>query len=678
MMLRISLLSSCALLVLAPGSVWAETYSDGVEIKAEDPVAAVEDVVVFGRGERRIGAAIAASEGAVAGADLSVRPILRTAELIEAVPGLIATQHSGSGKANQYFLRGFNLDHGTDFSLTIDDVPMNFRTHGHGQGYLDVGGLIPDVIRRIDYRKGPYRADVGDFALVGLGQITTLDRFEAGFVSAEVGDFDWKRIAAGGSVQVAGGDLLLAAEGKTYDGPWQLPESLRHSSAYGKFTRETPIGTLRVSLSVYDATWKPTEQIPDRAIGNEVKDAYGAIDTSLTGRTERQIVSVRLNGDNWRATAYAQHYDWAMISNFTFFLEDPVNGDELEQAETLMTYGGRLERTFSLADDLSITAGVEGRYDAISKVGLYQTVAGERFDTRGEFAVDESSAAAYVEATWKPVDRLSLFGGLRADGYRFKTRALSDNAWSGNVSEQLVSPKLGVSYALSSDFAVYGNWGRGFHSNDARGVTAIGDPSPGLVVGEGQEVGLRYERAGLVATANYWGMKVDSELIYVGDAGSVEPSNASRRHGYELTAFWRPRSWLAVDGVWTESNARFVGSPGQDAIPGALDNAGELGVSAIFKRWNAAVRVRHIGPHALVEDNSLRTKPATVVNLRAAWTPGRFETYIDLLNILDTDSKDIEYFYASRLPGEALEGVEGVHSRAMEPRMIRVGFKASF
>jgi outer membrane receptor protein involved in Fe transport len=164
-----------------------------------EPADAVSAVVVFGRAEKRIGKAVAASEGAVAGADLSVRPILRTAELIEAVPGMIATQHSGSGKANQYFLRGFNLDHGTDFSLTLDDVPLNFRTHGHGQGYLDVGGLIPDVIKRIDYRKGPYRADVGDFALVGIAQVTTADRFDAPFVVAEAGAFDWKRLVLAGS-----------------------------------------------------------------------------------------------------------------------------------------------------------------------------------------------------------------------------------------------------------------------------------------------------------------------------------------------------------------------------------------------------------------------------------------------------------------------------------------------
>jgi outer membrane receptor protein involved in Fe transport len=643
-----------------------------------NPKREVEQVVVFGRAEQRIGKAVAASEGAVAGADLSVRPILRTAELFEAVPGMIATQHSGSGKANQYFLRGFNLDHGTDFSLTLDDVPLNFRTHGHGQGYLDVGGLIPDVVKRIDYRKGPYRADVGDFALVGIAQVTTADRFDAPFVVAEAGAFDWKRLVLAGSAPVAGGDALLAIEGKTYDGPWELPEKLRHVSAFGKYARDTPLGVFRASLSIYDATWHPTEQIPERAIGTVVKDAYGALDPDLKGSTEREILTLRLDGADWRATAYVQHYDWAMLSNFTFFLDDPIHGDEVQQTETLFTYGGRVERTFRPAKTLSVTTGVEGRYDDISQVGLFHTENGMRIGERGQFAVDEGSAAAYVEATWRPVERLALFGGLRADGYSFKVRPLTASAWAGKERDSLLSPKVGANFEVADGIALYANWGRGFHSNDARGVTAPVDPAPGLVVGTGQEIGARFERHGLVATANYWTMRVDSELIYVGDAGSVEPSQASKRHGYELTAFWRPEDWLALDGVWTRSWAGFKDSPGADRIPGALDDAGEFGVSVIRPRWNAAVRVRHLGPHALTEDNAVRAKSATVTNLRAAWAPGRYELYGELLNIFDVHKKDVEYFYASRLPGDPPAGVKDVHSRAMEPRMLRVGVKAKF
>src|SRR5262245_37712270 len=223
----------------------------------------LDEVVVFGRGEELIGTADAASEGAVAGADLSVRPMLRVAELLEAVPGMIAAQHSGSGKANQYFLRGFNLDHGTDFTTYVDGMPWNMRSHGHGQGYLDVNGLIPEVVDRIDYRKGPYRADGGDFALAGAAYMTTIDRLAEPFVAVEAGQYGWGRLAGGGTTSLGGGELTGLAQLKTYDGPWQRPENLKHGSLWTKYAQDLDTGRLEVSLSGYHATWHPTEQSPE-------------------------------------------------------------------------------------------------------------------------------------------------------------------------------------------------------------------------------------------------------------------------------------------------------------------------------------------------------------------------------------------------------------------------------
>src|SRR5690606_881076 len=230
----------------------------------------LDEVVVHGRGERLIGTATAASEGAIAGADLAVRPLLRVAELLEAVPGMIAVQHSGSGKANQYFLRGFNLDHGTDFTTLIDDVPMNLRTHGHGQGYLDVNGLMPETVERIDFRKGPYRADLGDNALAGAALIRTVSRFERPFAAFEAGSFGWLRAAGGGTTSLGAGELSLAGQWKTYDGPWELPEDLRHFSGFLKYSMPTASGSFEASLMSYDAKWRPTEQIPERAIGTAI------------------------------------------------------------------------------------------------------------------------------------------------------------------------------------------------------------------------------------------------------------------------------------------------------------------------------------------------------------------------------------------------------------------------
>lgn len=671
---------SCGALALSVPSQAAEENAAGTEAADADGQDAT--IIVYGRGERRIGEAGAASEGGVAGADIEVRPLLRPGELLEATPGLIATQHSGGGKANQFFLRGFNLDHGTDFGVNIDGVPLNFRTHGHGQGYLDVNGLIPETVRRVDYRKGPYRADAGDFSFVGSSTITTHDRVDP-FVAVEVGQYDYRRYVAGGSAKVGGGDLLLVGQAKFNDGPWDLPEDFDGYSAYLKYSVPLGDGTLRASANIYHATWAPTEQIPERAVGTLVPDQYGTLDTTLRGKTEREIFSLAYTSDAWKLSAYAQHYDWNLLSNFTFFLEDSVNGDQLRQYDRLWTYGGRAERMFHPADTLSLRIGAEARVDDIGRVGLDETIAGTKEFTVGAFAVTESSIGLYGEAIWQPVDRVMVIGGLRTDHYRFESTALEGAAsWSGTVKDSIVSPKIGVNYEVAGGLALYANFGEGFHSNDARGVTAPTDPAPGLVEGNFKEGGFRLERWGLILTGVYWWSQIDSELIYVGDAGAVEPSDAGKRRGYEITAFYKPNSWLAFDGVLTGSRSRYVGLPeGENYVPGALESSGELGVSAIFPEFNAAARLRYLGPHALIEDNSIRGEATLLVNLRAAWTPqsiGGFEVYGELLNAFDSKRHDIDYFYATRLPGEPLEGVEGANSRVVEPRQFRVGIKKTF
>ena len=640
-------------------------------------------IYVYGRGEKRIGIAGAASEGGVAGADIEVRPLLRPGELLEATPGLIATQHSGGGKANQYFLRGFNLDHGTDFGLYIDDMPMNFRTHGHGQGYLDVNGLIPEAVERVDYRKGPYRADAGDFSFVGSAQITTRDRLEP-FALAEVGQYGYRRFVAGGSAKVGGGDLLVIGQAKLNDGPWQLPEDFEGYSGLIKYSAPLGDGQFQASLNIYDASWAPTEQTPERVIGTPLcADRYCSLDPTLRGKTEREILTLNYQSSNWRVTAWAQHYDWSLLSNFTFFLDDPVNGDQLRQYEELWSYGGRLEHTFDFSDAVSLRLGTELRHDSLDPVGLDHTRDGAFLDTKGAFKADESSAGLYAEAIVRPVDRLMVIGGLRGDWYRFETQALAgENSWGGTVKDHILSPKIGVNYELVDGIALYANWGQGFHSNDARGVTNPDDPAPGLVEGTFKEVGGRFERGEFILTGVYWWSYIDSELIYVGDSGAVEPSDPGRRHGYELTGFWKPNDWLAVDAVWTGSKAHYVGLPkGENYVPGALESSGELGVSAIFPDWNVSGRLRYLGPHALIEDNSVRAKSTALFNLRAAWTPQRFkgwEINAELLNAFNSHGNDIDYFYATRFPGEPVDGVEDVNSRVVEPRQVRVGIKKTF
>ncbi|MBS1239434.1 MAG: hypothetical protein H6R45_140, partial [Proteobacteria bacterium] len=505
-------------------------------------------IIVYGRGEKRIGQAAAASEGGVAGADIEIRPLLRPGELLEATPGLIATQHSGGGKANQYFLRGFNLDHGTDFALYVDDMPMNFRTHGHGQGYLDVNGLIPEVVERVDYRKGPYRASTGDFGFVGAAFIKVRDRM-APFAAVEAGEYGYRRVVAGGSAQIGKGDLLVAGQLKLNDGPWALPEDYEGWSGLVKYSVPLGMGDIQVSLNAFKATWAPTEQLPERTVGVLVDDRFGSLDHTLRGRTEREIFTVNYEDDDWKITGWGQHYDWSLLSNFTYFLDDPVNGDQVRQFEKLWGFGGRIQRNFKLDDTLTLQVGTELRQDSIDPVGLDHTIEGEFDYLKTGFKVSETSAGLYAEATWRPIDRLMVIGGVRGDFYHFKTTDLGGAiGWSGDVRDSIFSPKIGVNYEIVDGIALYANYGEGFHSNDARGVTNPIDPSPGLIKGDMQEVGARIEKGGLIFTAVYWWSAIDSELIYVGDSGAVEPSEPAARHGYELTAFFKPNKWLAIDG----------------------------------------------------------------------------------------------------------------------------------
>ena len=647
----------------------------------------LETVVVFARGEQRIGISAQASDGAVGGTDLTIRPTLRVADILEVVPGLIAAQHSGSGKAQQYFLRGINLDHGTDFTNYFDDVPMNFRTHGHGQGYLDLNGMIPETVTRIDYRKGPYRADVGDMALAGAAYMTTVDGYEHPFATAEYGDYGYKRLVTGGTVEELGGKQTAVVQWKTYNGPWQLPEDLQHISFYGKDSRSVSLGTLDTSFSFYNGKWQPTEQIPDRTIGHtftdathniDCKDAFCAIDPTARGKTTRAILSARLTGESWRVNTYGQYYDWHMLSNPTYYLDDPVNGDQIDQKDHRWTFGGRGETYLDVISDVALTAGAEWRYDDIPNVGVDHTVRGHLIAPIALNSVKEGSVSPYVEANWNPYKGLRLMAGLRGDFYSFDVKAKNAAAAAGNQTASIASPKLGVSYAPADWVELYANWGQGFHSNDGRGVVNAVTPVPGLVKGEGKEGGARFQYQGFTATVAYWWLDLNSELKFVGDSNSVEPSGKSARNGLELTMFWRPVDWLAIDGVYTKTNAKYLNAPGADHIAEALENVTELGISGIWPEYEASIRLRHIGPYPLTEDNTIRGEAETDINLRAAWKPGRYTVYAEVLNVLDHGGKDINYFYTSRLPGEPLAGIDGILSRSEEPRTLRVGVKMQF
>ena len=666
---------------LAAVSAWVSTPAHA-QSEAGPPATtkSADDIVVFGRGESKIGVAQAASEGSITGADLLVRPLLRVAELLEAVPGMIAAQHSGSGKANQYFLRGFNLDHGTDFTTYIDGVQMNLRSHGHGQGYLDLNGLIPEIVGREDFRKGPYRADGGDFALAGAAYMTTIDAFARPWLSVEGGSYGYRRIAAGGTASGVGpGTLTLVGQLRAYDGPWQEPEHLRHASGFAKYGAPLGAGTIAATLHAYHATWRPTEQIPERIIGTTAcPDVFCAPDPSARGRTTRLVGNVAVHQQGWDANVYGQFYDWSMFSNPTYADSDGTSA-QIRQFDKRWIVGGRAEKRWQVASALALSIGSEGRYDHIGNVGVARTRTRTPLFSLGRYHVEEASAALYGGASWTPLAGLRIIGGLRGDAYHYAVRARDAAAATlgeGAGSDSIVSPKASVAYALTSHLELYANWGRGFHSNDVRGAVNVESPVPVLVRGTGKEVGARWQRGGLTLTGTYWWLDVGSELRFVGDSNAVEPTGASRRHGYELVAFWRPAPWLAIDGNYTASHSRYDNG---DRIPNAFENAASAGVAVVLAPWEASLRVRHLGPYPLIEDNTARDKGSTVVNLRAARKIGRIEVYGEVLNLLDSRDKDIAYFYESYIPSVDRDGpVAGRLSRVVEPRTLRIGSRVSF
>ena len=614
-------------------------------VSAQPGSGEIEEIIVFGRNTDLVGSAEAASEGSVGGADLLVRPLFKTAELLESMPGMVAVQHSGSGKANQYFLRGFNLDHGTDYSVFVDGMPMNLRSHGHGQGYLDVNGLIPETVERIDYRKGPYRADLGDFSMAGASFIHTIDRLDDNFVSFESGQYGWNRMAGGMSQDTARGTLTFVGEYKQNDGPWEKDEDLNHVSLWSKYLTDTDFGQLMVTFSGYQADWDPTEQVPERAFGSTAcPDEYCSLDPTAEGETSRWIVTTEVTGDDWSGTLFAQHYDWTMSSN-------PTYDHQINQFDKRWTIGGKGEKTLIEEMNYQVIAGANFRYDDASRVGVEHTDRGQFVDPISENEIQEGSYGAFAEATWYATDTLRVIGGVRADYYNFDVTAFNANSSEGSAHDSRVSPKVALAWQALDDVELYANWGRGFHSNDARGIVNTNAPVPGLSPGTGYEVGGRLAVGDFKFTSSYWWLDQDSELIFVGDSNSVEPKGGSEREGFELTMFWQPLYWLGVDAVYTESEARYVNNPDGIYVGQAVEESAQVGISASKDDWDLALRARYLGPYALTADNSQRADALTTVSLRGAWHWNNLTAYAEVINLLDTDKKEIVYYYPAFVPG---------------------------
>ena len=639
--------------------------------------------------EGLVGDADAASQGVVDDDQLENRPLLRPAEVLEVIPGVVVTQHSGSGKANQYFLRGFNLDHGTDFSLHLDGMPVNQPSHGHGQGYADLNFMIPELVEHIHYRKGPYYADEGDFSAAGAAHIHYKRELQRNFADFSVGTFGYRRSLFAGDTSVAGGKLLGALELRGDNGPWENPEKVRKINAIMRFASGTQADGFTLTAMAYRNRWNSTDQVPQRAIDAGTLGRFGAIDPTDGGRASRFSMSA-----NWaktdgststRASAYLIRSELNLFSNFTYFLNDPVNGDQFQQVDRRVVSGGELSRTWQTmfaGHETENVAGLRLRNDNIGEVSLSNTAARRRLSTVRNDSVVQSSAALYFSNTIRWQEKLRTTAGLRGDFYRFKVA--SDNAAnSGSVDSAIASPKLGVVLGPWSETEYYLNWGHGFHSNDARGATITVDPVTGapvarvtpLVRAKGTELGLRTAPfRGFQTSLALWRLDVDSELLFVGDSGTTQASRPSHRTGIEWAGYFKASRALTVDFDANWSKSRFRGEdPAGNFIPGSPGRTASAGATYAEGPWTAGIRFRYFGARPLIEDDSQRSRPSTLVNAKFGYALSRqVKLGLEVHNLLNRRSNDIDYFYASRLAGEPAAGISDFHSHPAEPRSLRL------
>jgi hypothetical protein len=648
-----------------------------------------DEVEVAARGDNLVGVAGSASEGATGGEDLEKRPILRAGELVETVPGAIATQHSGGGKANQYFLRGFNLDHGTDFSVRVGGMPVNMPTHGHGQGYADVNFLIPELVERAHYRKGPYRASVGDFSSAGSVDFDLVRALPRGIAHVTLGSFDYQRALVADSLGVAGGHLTGALEYFHDDGPWDRPDDYERWNGFLAYSRGDNFRGWSVQALGSDGEWLASDQIPRRAVDEGLIGRYGILDPGPRGESSRYSLSAESHfGDARSLTRFGAHaikYDFQLFSNFTYFLSDPVLGDQFEQKDDRWIFGASASHTFQHhvgQVHAETTFGAQLRYDDISN-GLYPTSELERTGVVREDEVGQTGLGFHGDTWLRLSEAFRVNLGLRLDSYGADVEALSLPVNSGTADAWMLNPKLSVVYRPASFAELSLNAGTGFHSNDARGATIRVDPVTGeavapvnpLVRARGVDVGLRtFTAAGYHGTLTGFWLDLDSELLFVGDGGTTEASRPSRRVGVEWTNFWRvsPRLSLDLDLTWTD--ARFTDDdPAGRSIPGAIETTVAAGVAVDeLGKWFGTLRLRYLSGGPLIEDASVTWGPTALLSGRIGYNvTDRLQVVVDGFNLLGREDDDIAYYYASRLEGEPLDGIEDVHFHPVVKPSVR-------
>jgi len=670
----------------------ARQLAIAVAILCAPPVCAAADdtplqsVQVTASRTSQLGVADSANAGVVTQQQLEARTVYRPAELLETVPGLIVSQHSGEGKANQFYLRGFNLDHGTDLRTSVDGMLVNQRSHAHGQGWSDLNFLIPELATRLDYRKGPYHVDAGDFAAAGTLAVRYADTLDHGVAIAGVGQNGFRRALLADSPALGNGNLLYALEAFHNDGPFTRGDNYRKLNGVLRYSEGTAINGWNVTAMAYRASWNASDQIPQRAVADGRLGRFDTLDSSDGGSAHRYSLSGSWRADSdagatlVNASLVANQLD--LYSNFTYFLDDPVNGDQFSQPDRRVTGALNAEQRWG-----DYRAGLQLQNDNIHN-GLYKTVARRRLATTREDHIVETSAAVFLEkgSRWTPW--LRSVAGARLDYYRFDVDSnLAAN--SGSTSASRASPALSLVAGPWNKTEIYFNAGAGFHSNDARGTTIRIDPASGqqvdpvtpLARANGVELGLRSEYVkGLQSALSLYRLDFDSELVFVGDAGTTEAGRPSRRTGVEFSNYYKPNRYLTIDADLAFARARFRDADLAGArIPGAVEGVASLALAVDHAGpWFGALQLRYFGPRPLVEDNSVRSRPTSTLNGRIGYRLGQhLKLELEGFNLANRRDSAVDYYYASRLNGETA-AIDDVHFHPIEARSFRITLSSAF
>jgi hypothetical protein len=741
--LKTALAAGAALISLGGEPASAQTSTN---VPAPDQPAAIAsnapirlpEVTVTGRQDSMLGVADSAGQGATGAAQLADRPILRSGEIMETVPGMIITQHAGGGKANQYFLRGFNLDHGTDFANYLDGMPLNLPSHAHGEGYSDMNIVIPELVERVDYEKGPYYADVGDFGSAGAAHLNFYKTLPSDFVTVEGGTYGFERGVFGLSQKLGSGNLLYGGEVYHDDGPWVHPDDYWKFNGLLTCSQGNAANGWSATFRGYHGEWNSSDQLAANAV--PVVGLFGTLNPADGGNSGRYSVQAEWHREDantqTKVTAYAFYYDLDLFSDFTYYLTDTNKGDQFEQEDKRVVGGLDARHTITgewFGKDVETSFGLQVRNDWIHN-GLYQTQDRVRVwktdtdplvlqplgltsamlppDTDVNHLTD-TQAGMYVENKVQWAEKFRSVLAIRGDLDCFDDTSLSTPANSGTSTSLLPSPKMSLIFGPWHQTEFYAQGGFSFHSNDGRGATQSVEPVsadnpvsntpvariPGLIQTKGAEIGVRTSALPhLQSTLSLWYLHSESELEQDGDTGgTVASEQPSDRYGVEWANYYTPVKHLAFDLDLADSIARFTSAdqpdaayinpanpalgqgPGGTRVPEAVGMVISSGITLHdVNGFSASLRLRYFGPRDLTSDGIYRSDSTLLLNAEAGYQINKtWRISAEFLNLLDSRDHDIDYAYTSQITPAAKAAFTDVF-HPVEPFQVRVGLTARF